>query len=165
MRKYVEKDNIYSEFFVGKTEEIRAIYKSIARNKNTRITPAFPEFPRFSENKQVYVIHVDMIGWMTLLTSDDFALMLLEGKLTEVPRKEGQMFKEEVKEILNLVFEVESKTDISISYDYHTKGKMLGITGEGRVFIASEKSCTEERLDEIKCFLRNLITLRRRHND
>ena len=26
---------------------------------------------------------------------------------------------------------------------------MLGITGEGRVFIASEKSNTEERLDEI----------------
>ena len=78
MREYVEKDNIYSEFFVGKTEEIRAIYKSIARNKNTRITPAFSEFPRFSENKQVYVIHVDMIGRMTLLTSDDFTLMLLK---------------------------------------------------------------------------------------
>lgn len=42
---------------------------------------------------------------------------------------------------------------------------MLGITGEGRVFIATEKSNTEERLDEIKCLLRNLITLRRRHND
>lgn len=60
MRKYVEKDNIYSEFFVGKTEEIRAIYKSIARNKNTRITPAFSEFPRFSENKQVCLDGISM---------------------------------------------------------------------------------------------------------
>lgn len=165
MRKYVEKDNIYSEFFVGETQEIRAIYKSIARNKNTTITPVFSGTPKFSENKQVYVIHVDMIGWMTLLTSDDFALMVLEGKLKEVPRKEGQMFKKEVKEILNLVFEVESKTDANISYNYETKERMLGITGEDRAFVVSERFSTEEHLDEIRCFLQNLITLRRRHND
>ena len=41
MRKYVEKDNIYSEFFVGKTEEIRAIQKYCQKQKHKNNTSVF----------------------------------------------------------------------------------------------------------------------------
>lgn len=37
------------------------------------------------------------------------------------------MFENEMKEILDLVLEISTETDVSVSYDYDSENKILGI--------------------------------------
>lgn len=82
MKKYFEKES-NTEIYMGETAEVKAMYKSIARNQNTNLMPLFSEMPKFSENKRIYGIRIDKRGFMTILTGDCFASMFLSGELAE----------------------------------------------------------------------------------
>lgn len=66
-------------YYVGSTADIKAMYKSIARNQNTDIRPLFCEAPKFSESRLVYAICIDKDGWMTVVNSDTMMLLILAG--------------------------------------------------------------------------------------
>ena len=68
----------YSAMYVGATSDIKAMYKSIARNQNNGIIPMFCDSPKFSENKQVYALDIDSNGYMTVVNSDTAMSILLQ---------------------------------------------------------------------------------------
>jgi hypothetical protein len=84
MKKYVgiSESNEGSVYFIGKTDEIKALYKSISRHGDN-IGPLYNGNTLFSPYKYVYCICIDVDGWMTITTSDDFALMLVNGEIEE----------------------------------------------------------------------------------
>lgn len=67
------------------------------------------------------------------------------------------MFKERIKEVLELVLEAEDKTDIYLDFEYNIESKVLCICAEGRVFAASNNKYMEEDIQEIKDHLKALI--------
>lgn len=84
MKKYVgiSEANEGSVYFIGETDEIKAIYKSIARH-GENVGPLYSGNPLFSPYKYVYGVCIDIDGWMMIITSDDFALMLVNGEIEE----------------------------------------------------------------------------------
>lgn len=66
--------------YLGTKEDIKAMYKSIARNKNTAIVPKFGgSSPKFT--KEVYGLLIDKRNWMSIINPDTFALMALGDEL------------------------------------------------------------------------------------
>ncbi|MCM1327305.1 MAG: hypothetical protein NC249_11860, partial [Lachnoclostridium sp.] len=85
--KYITSEEAYNlsegtddcVYYVGATADIKAMYKSIARNKNTEISPMFCDAPKFSEQKQVYALCIDKDNWLTVVNSDTMLSLILEG--------------------------------------------------------------------------------------
>lgn len=78
MREFLLTDrdeNNTTTLFVGTTEEIKALYKSIQRNSPT-IIPTFCDPPKFSDNKMMYGLCIDDDNSMQVVNSDT-ALSLL----------------------------------------------------------------------------------------
>lgn len=67
------------------------------------------------------------------------------------------MFKERIKEVLELVLEAEDKTDIYLDFEYNIESKVLCICAEGRVFTASNNKYMEESIQEMKDYLKALV--------
>lgn len=63
--------------YVGTTEEIKALYKSIARNQCTNIIPTFCDPPKFSEYKTMYGLSIDSDNHMQVINSDTALNILL----------------------------------------------------------------------------------------
>ena len=86
MRKYINiSDN--SIIYIGRTTDIKAMYKSIVRayhKYNTNFMPLFSETPKFSENKITYGVEIDEDYFVSIISSDVFTAMLLAGELVEV---------------------------------------------------------------------------------
>lgn len=84
MKKYmgISESNEGAVYFVGERDEIKAIYKSIARH-GENVGPLYSGNPLFSPYKYVYCICIDVDGWVTIITSDAFALMLVNGEIEE----------------------------------------------------------------------------------
>ena len=90
IKKYRTSDREYnlsegevdSTYYVGATLDIKAIYKSIARNKNTDIFPLFVEKPIFAD-RYIYGICIDKDYAMTVVNSDTILAMILEGDIVE----------------------------------------------------------------------------------
>lgn len=86
-KKYITSEEVYnltegtedSMYYVGSTANIKAMYKSIARNRNTEISPMFCEAPKFSESRQVYALCIDKDNWMTVVNSDTMLSLILAG--------------------------------------------------------------------------------------
>lgn len=74
------------------------------------------------------------------------------------------MFENEMKEILDLVLEISTKTDASVSYNYDSESKTLGVAAEGKVFIVSNGKFLVDEADECKRYLVKLggVSFRRR---
>jgi hypothetical protein len=70
---------------------------------------------------------------------------------------EKTMFKEKIREILELVLEVEEKTNACLSFDYSTDTKDICVHVAGHVFIAADNKYMEEDIQEIKDYLKALI--------
>lgn len=81
MKKYYN-ENSDSVVYAGETADIKAMYKSIVRNKNTDLMPLFSGSPRFSDSKRVYGLNIDESGHITIINSDCLAAMILDGDLT-----------------------------------------------------------------------------------
>ena len=77
----ISGQDIYSyTYIIGETEDIKAIYKSICRNSK-KIKSTFEEFPKFSEDRNIYAICIEEAKWgyyMYLLNSDTMLEALLE---------------------------------------------------------------------------------------
>ena len=75
-----EEDCLY---LVGEKKDIKAIYKSIARNKNTDIFPLFNGYPIFAD-RWIYAICIDnKSNAMTIVNSDTILGMIWEGSIVE----------------------------------------------------------------------------------
>lgn len=83
IRKFINPEN-GELYIVGATSDIKAIYKSIARNYNTEITPYYNGSPIFAANKQIYAICITENSWMTVINSDTMLAILMDGGLKEV---------------------------------------------------------------------------------
>lgn len=86
MKKYINiSEN--SIIYMGRTADIKAMYKSIARASrkcHTNFMPLFSEMPKFSENKITYGIEIDEDYFISIISSDVFTAMLLADEVVEV---------------------------------------------------------------------------------
>lgn len=89
MKKYFNiSEN--STIYMGRTVDIKAMYKSIVRayhKYNTNFIPLFSE-TRFSEARMTYGIVMDEDSFFYPISSDTFTAMLICGELVEVKEEE-----------------------------------------------------------------------------
>lgn len=87
---YNAKENAI--IYVGRTVDIRAMYRSMAsasRKYHTDLIPLFSGIPLFSEVKMTYGLVIDGdFGFFCIIDSDTFTAMLLAGELVEVKEDE-----------------------------------------------------------------------------
>ena len=83
IRQFIDPEN-GDLYIVGATADIKAIYKSIARNHNTEIIPYYNESPIFSSNKQMYAVCIFAESNMIVINSDTMLAILMDGELKEV---------------------------------------------------------------------------------
>lgn len=69
MKKYIVNEG-RDLLIVGSTADIKAMYKSIVRNKSTDLRPLFCENPKFSKYKQVYGLIIDDDNFVRVISSD-----------------------------------------------------------------------------------------------
>lgn len=67
----------YDTLYVGTTEEIKSLYKSIARNQCTNIIPTFSDPPKFSEYRIMYGLYISSDNYMQVINSDTVLSILL----------------------------------------------------------------------------------------
>ena len=67
------------------------------------------------------------------------------------------MFKQKLKEILELVLEAAERTDTYISYDYGSQSELLSVIVDKKVFFVSDDKDMEADADEIRDALMELI--------
>ena len=86
MKKYFNiSEN--SAIYIGRTADIKAMYKSIvraSRKYHTILMSLFSEMPKFSENKITYGIEIDEDYFVSIISSDVFTAMLLASEVVEV---------------------------------------------------------------------------------
>lgn len=89
MKKYVNiSDN--SIIYIGRTSDVKAMYKSIARASrkyHTNLITLFSE-TRFSKSRMTYGIVIDEDSFFYPISSDVFTAMLLAGELVEVKEED-----------------------------------------------------------------------------
>lgn len=89
MKKYFNiSEN--STIYMGRMDDIKAMYKSIVRayhKYNTNFIPLFSE-TRFSEARMTYGIVMDEDSFFYPISSDTFTAMLICGELVEVKEEE-----------------------------------------------------------------------------
>lgn len=78
-----------SFYYVGKTADIKTLYKAIcraARKGNTYMFPLFSDFPAFNPNKEIYALCVDTENdWnMTIINSDTMLSLIVDGVVREI---------------------------------------------------------------------------------
>ena len=83
MKKFISPEN-GNLYIVGATSDIKAIYKSIARNCNTEIAPYYNGSPIFRNDRWCYAICITEDNWMTVINSDTFLAFLMEGKIKKI---------------------------------------------------------------------------------
>ena len=89
MRKYINiSDN--SIIYMGRTVDIRAMYRSIVRayhKYHTNLIPLFSE-TKFSETRMTYGIIIDENSFFYPISSDTFTAMLICGELVEMEEED-----------------------------------------------------------------------------
>lgn len=81
MKKYTDGKNIY---VVGETQEIKAIFSSIVRAKETYLVALYSEHPRFNTDKQIYAICIEPVAkWFYIVNSDSIMSMIVHNELSE----------------------------------------------------------------------------------
>lgn len=75
--------NEKEEYYVGATEDIKAMYKSIARNESSGIIPLFCENAKFSISRQVYALCISDSGFVYVVDSDTMLSLILSGDVVQ----------------------------------------------------------------------------------
>ncbi len=85
------QEDVPCYLIVGDTEDIKATYKSLARNKHSNILPLYCGSPKFSEEKLIYGIQIypaiDQLPdtlYMVIVSSDVILAELMHGYWKEV---------------------------------------------------------------------------------
>ena len=82
MRKYIDKEG--NIFIVGDTMEIKAIFGSIARAKETNLVALYSEHPKFNTDKHIYAICIEPVAnWFYIVNSDSIMSMIVHNELSE----------------------------------------------------------------------------------
>lgn len=82
MKKYIDKEE--NIFIVGDTMEIKAIFGSIVRAKETDLVALYSEHPRFNTDKQIYAICIEPVAkWFYIVNSDSIMSMIVHNELSE----------------------------------------------------------------------------------
>lgn len=71
-------------YYVGQNEDMKAIYKSIARNRHTAIKVWYFHAPRHSEYNQIYALRIDKNGLLTVANSNEIQAFLIRGYVASV---------------------------------------------------------------------------------
>lgn len=95
--KYKTSEEVYNitdgevdeVFYVGSTADIKAVYKSIVRNRSrhwsdgecTNIAPLFMDSPVFSKKRAIYGLCIDRDNWITVVNSDTLLMSILSGDI------------------------------------------------------------------------------------
>lgn len=79
-----ESIEVYKEYYVGATSNIKALYKSIRRNRHTNLCQKYCDTPKFSESKSMYALCIDELGFVTVINSDTMLSMIIDGLVQEV---------------------------------------------------------------------------------
>ena len=79
-----------STYYVGRTEDIKNLWNT-AVFKNCDVTPLFEVEPVFSEHKEYYCMEVSEKGFASIINSDTFLGMLLEGYAEAEPTTESEV--------------------------------------------------------------------------
>ena len=69
------------EFYVGATADIKALYKSIRRNKSTLLCPWHIDMPKFSDKKNIYALCIDEENYIHIVNSDTMLSILINNEL------------------------------------------------------------------------------------
>lgn len=86
MKKYFRED-LPSVFYVGKTEEIKRIYRSIRNailRENTDMMLVFPGIPAYNPNKEVYAICIELNRFVYIVNSDTMLSLIVSGDVKEI---------------------------------------------------------------------------------
>ena len=85
MFKIYEDVETYEVYYVGSTLDIKALFKSIRRNRSTNLYPLFSETPKFSENKNIYALCVNYDdNFITVVNSDTMLSMIIDDLVQEM---------------------------------------------------------------------------------
>lgn len=87
MKKYylISEHGSVESYYVGETADIKAMYKSILRNRTSNLRPMFCDFPKFSDNKSIYALCIDeFAGWVSIVNSDTMLAMIISNEVYEV---------------------------------------------------------------------------------
>ena len=90
MKKYEYVDPETGEvsfYYVGKTSDIKTLYKAICRASykgNTNYWPYNVDTPKFSPYKSVYALCVEGDGSVHILNSDTMLALIVDGVVKEV---------------------------------------------------------------------------------
>ena len=77
MFKYFYEPTENCQYYIGETVYIKALYKSIRRNKSTSLTPLFCGTPRFNMDRLIYALCIDENGYVTICNSDAMLAILM----------------------------------------------------------------------------------------
>ena len=83
-----------STYYVGRTEDIKNLWETVV-NKNKDAKPLFCTPPVFSEEKHYYCMEVDNDGYATIINSDTFLMLLLEGWVEQAEQTTESIEREE----------------------------------------------------------------------
>lgn len=92
IKKYKSVTNRYFKkeehlYFVGETDEIKAVYNSMLRaygKEVSNLCPMFCDRPRFSAWKSVHAICVNVTtGYFQVVSSDTIMLLIVQGDIKE----------------------------------------------------------------------------------
>ena len=85
-KKYKNEERVY---YVGKTADIKAVYKSICKHSNeSGIMPLFQGSPKFNPEKSVYALCIEYTDYnsyyVTIVNSDTMLAIICDGEVEEV---------------------------------------------------------------------------------
>lgn len=75
------------------------------------------------------------------------------------------MFKEKIREILELVFEVEQKTNVFVSCNYDNKSKVLMVVAGEEIFVMSDNKYLYLNSGQCRDCLKKLIEEGEQHDE
>ena len=84
-----ELNGEFSVYYVGRTEDIKNLWQTMVNSEE--VTPMFCEPPVFSERKEYYCIEIPENGYASIINSDTFLGMLLEGYVEAEPTTESEV--------------------------------------------------------------------------
>lgn len=68
-------------YYIGKTSDIKAMYKSIVRNRTSNLSRMFLTTPKFSDSKDMYALCINNENYVTIVNSDTMLSILMDNNL------------------------------------------------------------------------------------
>ena len=86
IKKYY-RESLPTTFYVGETEEIKRIFRSVRKaimKENSDMMLLFPGMPVFNPNKATYAISIELNRFVSVVNSDTMLSLIVSGDVQEV---------------------------------------------------------------------------------